>query len=128
MKLSDLLTIVPAMQALTQIKLPAKVSYRVGKAMNMIEPELRAYEKTRGELMRQYGKPHADGMKFTFEGENRDEFVKAMDALVAEEVTTKLPTVTLEDLGDIEIEPAHLAALDGIILVEVAPAATGTPA
>lgn len=52
------------------------------------------------------------------------EIFPSLNALTDEEVTISLPTISPDDLGDVSIEPAHLAALDGIIIVEKAPGST----
>ena len=129
MLLSKLLEITPALTALSQTKLSAKVGYRIAKAINLVNPELMAYDAQRVKLAESLGKKSADGKVFEFIEidpetkevirDNSKEWDAQLKAMGEEEVDIKLPTITPDDLGDVSIEPAHLAALDGIIIKEV---------
>lgn len=117
MKLSSLLQIAPALSTMSQVKLPAKVGFRVAKAINMIRPTLEAYEQQRQKLLQELGSSE-DGQTFTFDAEAGKAFAEQMNALANEEVTLELPTVTVDELGSVDIEVGVLAALSGIIIVE----------
>jgi hypothetical protein len=119
MKLSQLIEIFPALSALAQTKLPARTGYRIAKAINLLKPELTAYENERIKLAESLGKRTEDGQQFKFNDGNAKEFIQQMNALTDEEVTIAFPTITPDDLGDVSIEPAHLATLDGIIIKEL---------
>lgn len=116
MKLLKLVSAVPSIQALANTKLPVKTSYRVGKIINALQPELEDYEKQRQKLIQQYGKLSEDGTQYLFEGENAVKFQEKINEILDEDLTLIFPKLSLEDLGNIEIEPAHLAALDGFII------------
>lgn len=116
MKLSKLIEVFQAMQALSQTKLPAKVGYRVAKSINMIRPELEAYEQQRAKLAESLGKISDDGKQYLFDGQSGKDFQDQISAMLDEEVTLDLPSITPEDLGDAEIEPMHLAALDDFFI------------
>lgn len=118
MRLSKLIEITPALNALAQTKLPAKTGFRIAKALTMIRPELAAYEEQRIKLAESLGKKTEDGQQFHFEDENAKMFIAQMNALTDEDVNIQLPTIAPDDLGDVSIEPAHLAALYGSVIVE----------
>ena len=122
MKLSALLEISPALSALATTKLPAKSGYRIGKWITLIKAEETAYHAERNKLLQELGTPGEvqDGnQQFTFTEESGKQFIEQQNALSDEEVdTASLPTITPDDLGSAEIEPHHLAALDGIIIKE----------
>lgn len=120
MKLSQIVECAPALSALAATKLPAKSAYRVAKAINLIKPELTAYEESRLKLAEQFGVKSEDGTSFQFDADGAASFSKGMADLGNEDVDLKLPTVTPDELGDIEIEPMHLAALDGVLIMEAA--------
>ena len=118
MKLSKLIEIAPALNALAQTKLPAKTGFRIAKALSIIKPELEAYEGQRIKLAESLGTKTADGQQFQFEDGNAKAFIEQMNALTEEEVAVTLPTITPDDLGNISIEPSALMALDGVFIKE----------
>lgn len=120
MKLKTLVEITPALQALGATKLPAKIAYRVAKALNLIRADVMAYEEQRITLLRELGTPDKADANIVRLGDNAAAFDEQIKALLDEDVTITLPTITLDDLGDASIEGAHLAALDGIFIVEPA--------
>ena len=118
MKLSAIIAAVPSIQLLAGSKLPAKASYRVAKALKVLQPELEEYETQRLKLAKQYGVPNADNTGFDFTAENAPKFSAEMQTLLDEEVTITLTPVHIDDLGSLDIEPSHLVALDGILLTD----------
>jgi hypothetical protein len=118
MKLSKLIEMFPALNTLAQSKLPAKTGYRIAKAINLIKPELAAYEEQRIKLAESLGTKTDDGQQFKFEDDGAKKFIEQMNALTDEEVEITLPSITPDDLGDVAIEPVHLAALDGVFIKE----------
>ena len=116
MKLSQLIEIFPALNTLAQSKLPAKTGYRIVKAINMIKPELAAYDGERLKLCEELGTKTEDGQQFQFETDAAKQFMEQLNALIDEEVDITLPTITPDDLGNLNIEPQHLLALDGIFI------------
>ena len=120
MNLSQLVQITPALQALAGTKLPAKSAYRVAKAINLITPELKLFEEHRLKLAEEHGTKSEDGQNYTFANGSAEAFSAALQTLLDEEVAITLPTISPDDLGTADIEPAHLAALDGIIIKDAA--------
>lgn len=118
MKLKTILEIAPALSALGATKLPAKIAYRVAKALNAIRADVANYDEQRMKLLRELGKPDEKDPNIVRLGDNAAAFDEQIKALIDEDVTVTLPTITLDDLGDASIEGAHLAALDGIFIVE----------
>ena len=118
MKLSKILEISGALNVLANTKLPAKASYRVAKAINLITSELKVYDQARVKLAEELGTKSEDGSRFDFADDAAKSFNDQIQALLEEEVDITLPTVTPDELGAIEIEPLHLAILDGVIIKE----------
>lgn len=123
MKLSKLIAIAPALHALAACKLPIKASFRVGKALAIMQEDMKVYEASRIKLLREFGTPDKFERQFTFpEPEKQAEFAKQHEALIDEDCTFVLPSLKLSELGAIEIEPEHMAALCDMIADEDAPA------
>jgi hypothetical protein len=117
MKLIDLLNAKPALTSLATTKLPAKVAYRIGKSINKIDSELRTFEDTRINFLNELGILNKETNQYEFVGDNAAEFQKAIAEVQAEDVTLELPKFTLDELGDIKLEPLTLAALDQIGMI-----------
>lgn len=118
MKLAQVTSVAASLGALAQCKLPAKTAYRVARAMASIKPEVEAFDAARLSLAEQYGKRSDDGQRFEFDAEGAKAFDAEMTTLVDQDVAVVFQTVTPDELGSVEIEPAHLFALDGIFIKE----------
>ena len=109
-----------ALFALSQKSLPAKVSYRIGKAINQSKSVARAFDEARRNYCLSLDLPISeDKQSFITEGREK-EVGEGIQKLLDAECDTKFMPVSLASLGDIQIEPIHLAALDGWILTEPA--------
>ena len=118
MKLFQVVEIFPALQALGATKLSAKAGYRIAKAINLVRPEIQAYEEQRIKLAQELGTKSEDGLHFRFEDTAAKTFMEQLNALLDENCTIALPTIAPDELGEIAIEPQHLAVLDGIVIKE----------
>ena len=124
MQLKQLLEIFPAVSALGSTKLSAKPGYRVAKIINLIKPDMVAYDEQRNKLLQELGTPvEGEPGRFSILGDNLKSFADQEKALLEEEVSIDLPKIKIDDLvtndgKQIEIEPMYLAALDGIILTD----------
>lgn len=116
MKLSDITNMLPSLQAMAATKLPVKAGYRVAKAMNLIKPDLAAYDEQRTKLLQEFGTLSEDRASYTFTPESGKLFAEAHQQLLEEECDLVLPTIQLDELGDLSIEPMHLAILSALIV------------
>lgn len=122
MKLSQILVMEPALQALSQVKLPVKGGYRVSKLILAFSKEAQLYHEQRNKLLQDLGKPSADGSQFMLREENEGrvvfdnvkEFNEQINALLEVDVG-EFDKIKLDDFGSAQIEPQHLLALDGLI-------------
>ena len=112
---------IPALNALANTKLPAKVAYRIGKAMNAISSHQKAVEDFRINLLNKMATLSADRTKYEFDPlEKEAEFNQIFNEEKQREVDIELPIFTLDQLGDIKIEPVVLSILAKIgMLVEL---------
>lgn len=118
MKLSKLVEIATALNALGAAKLPAKTAYRVARAINATKSDILAYEEARLKLAESLGTRTDDGQSFRFEDDKGQVFFKQHLALLEEEVSVQFTQISLADLGDVQIEANHLAVLDGYVLID----------
>lgn len=133
MKLLEITNMLPALNSLAAQKIPVKAGYRIAKTLNMIKPDLAAYEEQRTKLLQEFGTLSEDRGSYNFTNANSLLFQVAHQALLEEEVVfLVLPTIKLSELGELSIEPLHLAALSSIIIeddvaVPMPPQAPGAP-
>jgi hypothetical protein len=119
MLIEDLLNAQPAMQVLANVKLPAKTSFRLAKALKIIQPDLEAHEAVRLKTAQEFGTISKDGKIYEFATpELHASFQAAIKELQEEVVEPKFSMISVDDLGDAEIEPSVLLALFGILLSE----------
>lgn len=119
MKLKQVIDIAAALSSITTAKLPAKASYRVAKAINLLRPEVTTFEEQRIKLAAELGTLSEDRMSYTFDGDSAAKFQAQLNELLEEECNVVIPTVAPDDLGTAEIEPQHLIALDGAFIKEI---------
>ena len=121
--LGKLVSLAPALQALSSIKLKPAVGYRVATFNRHVRDHLTAYDEQRKILLDEYGTPTKDDptrYELTIEGQRL--FPQAHDDLLAEEVSgLTLPSINFAtDLKtDGVFVPTSLAPLVGLILLDV---------
>jgi len=116
MKKSELMVMQPSLMALANIKLPVKVSYRIGKLLGQIARVIKGIQFDQHALYRTIGTLSEDEQQYVIADDRKAEFQAAVTALLDAEVTFEFEPVSLAELGDISIEPGHLAALEGFVL------------
>lgn len=101
-------------------KLPIKISYKVSKMINKIQPEVRVYEETRQRLVRELGQEDTETKTISVKPENLEKFQNELKKLLEVEVdltfglTKEIEKISIQDL-DISIEPKELLALDWLL-------------
>ena len=102
--------------------LNVKLSFRLGKLIQEINPILVAYEETRKKLVRQFGEKDEKG-NVNVTQENLPAFATEMQAVLQEEISlTSVPTIWLEDLEkEKSLTPADMAALSPWLIKDEEP-------
>lgn len=106
MKLNDVISSVEALRILSKLPLKAAVSFRIAKLLREVDVILQDFGSAQAALQDKYKNTEGEGFRKEFAG------------LLDEDVTLNVPTITLADLGDIEIEPVHLMTLSWLIREE----------
>lgn len=118
MKLSQILNSQEALNRILQIKLPVKISYKIGKMFSRIQPEIRTFEEKRVGLIKKLGTE--DKVKQIWEvlPDNMAEFQQELNKLGDIEVNLgfgvdkELEKILIADLGDAKLEPRDLIQLE----------------
>jgi len=115
--LGELQASAPALQQLAGLKLPAKVSYRLSRALTSAESEMKNLQKEHFHLVKKLGvKVEGEGDQWKVLPENLEKFNEEMAGLLAEPAHVWGDPLDISLLGDAEIEPRVLAALDWLIV------------
>lgn len=113
----------PALQALALLKFrKTSQGFKLATYMRKLGEHFATYEKSRLDLLKEYGTEHDEGRKYQVSNENLPAFTEAHDELLAVEVDGLTPpTITLaEDLKeDIEFKPWELYPLWGNVITKV---------
>lgn len=89
-----------ALNTLMASKQPVKTAWRISRILRLLEPELKAYEEARMNLINQYAE--IDGDKFNVKAENVPAFNAGLESLLTEEI-------------DLAVEPIGISSLEGSI-------------
>lgn len=108
LKLKQLIESQESIGKLIETKLPVKVSYRLNRLVNYINPELRIFTEKRLELFKEFGVHDTEKDIWEIKPENSETFTEEITKLMDEEVNIDFQTLKLADLGDISIEPKYL--------------------
>lgn len=133
MKLIELIGSVEALNKLSETKLPAFTSFKLSKFLKEVSPDIENYHKIKKEKIEEYGTPQfkedgtpdtdKDGNQlYSFKKEGSDEisengkkYVEEMVEIENSEITTAIPEIKISDIGNSEIEPKDLIALNWLI-------------
>jgi hypothetical protein len=124
-KAIDVMNMRAALGVLSQTKLPAKISYRVGRGLNKVQSAINVINKEQHQYYKTHGILNEDKTQYMIPPGKEAEFQIEVQRLMDEEIEIDLHPICITDLEGISIEPAHLASLEGTFIVD-APAATAT--
>ena len=114
----EFLTLHRSLIAISKYKFSPQVAYRIGRAINNSKSIPTDFEKSRLKVLNEVGTLSEDKTNFSIVGKE-EEFQKRMDELLETPVTLKWHKISLESLGHVQIEPEHIAALEGVLIVDI---------
>jgi hypothetical protein len=117
LKVSEAYLFLPSLQKVMRERLPAKAAYRLSRIAAKIDPELRLFEERRGKLAQEMGEEVKDRPgAFEVRGEeNLKNFRAQLEELGSEEIKIDLEPLTVDMLGEAQLEAADLMALEKVI-------------
>lgn len=110
----ELLDNVKPLQELVEQKMPIATAYKIGKLIKECEVIIELFEGHKKELFEKFGNTLEDN-NIEIPQENVEEFSKEIEVYLNEEIEIEVPAITIDMLGNIEIEPSALASLDWLI-------------
>lgn len=108
----------PALIRLSEIRLPIKIAYQIGKLIRTIAGDIGDFHIQRDAFIRQYGGP-AENNQITVLPEHISTFLLDMNELSSTSVTIDMQPLDLNSFGTVDISPADLIALMPILKEEV---------
>lgn len=110
MPLRTLVDSVSALNELAALKLKPIVAFKVARLIQDLNGHLRAFEEAKRKAFETYGVPdEKEGMVIPLD--KQPEFMSEMDEVVSQEITFNIPSLTINELGDVAISPGVLASL-----------------
>lgn len=97
------------LQELQTVKFPVKISYRIKRFVDKLNPSIDAYNEKRSELIKEYGDKNEEND--TFEVKNPEKlkiYTEKMLELLDTEEDIDFEKIKIEEIGDLVIEPRLL--------------------
>jgi len=107
-----------SIETLSNIEFTASISFKLGKAIKLINAEIEEYNKTRNDLLVKLGIPSEDSKSFTFTQENGIKFFKEEKELQNTEVELNIIAFPLSILDGKEIKPSDAVNLEFLFEAE----------
>lgn len=110
-----------ALAKLTAQPVPLRVAFKLKGVLAKVNEELRKYEECRQDALERLGKKGEDG-KLVLSADNSVQFEKGGLERFSKELTdlgnmeVELPTVKLEEVGDIQLTAEEVYLLDGVLV------------
>lgn len=107
---------VDALRKVSDMELPIRIAYRIGKALSKISEEQLEFDKHRQKLFEKYGEKVKDDEgnetdRIQVPRENMEKFIGELEELLGEQVDIDAEPIMLDDLEDIRLTPLEMSAL-----------------
>lgn len=103
-----------ALHELVVQKMPIATAYKLGKMIKECDVVIELFESHKKELFEKFGNVLEDG-NIEIPKEKVEAFGEEINVYLDEEIDIAIPKITIEQLGNIEIEPSVLTSLDWLI-------------
>lgn len=116
MTTAEMMNAFGALQRLSSTKLPVKGAYGVSRLLTRMKPEFDVAEERRVELVKELGEKDESGNTQVKPGtDNYTAFLERFAQIEETKLELDLPLLNLDHLGDIEVEPALVNAIEKLI-------------
>ena len=107
-KLSEIVNSTNRIKELLEIKMPIKVSYRINRIVDKLQPILATYDKKRNELVTEYGEKQENDTIQVTDPEKMKVFIEKITEILEVEEEVDFEKIPVDSLGDVMIEPSKL--------------------
>ena len=110
-RLGDIVGNVENIQELQKVKLPVKVSYKIMRLANKLDPILKSFNASKDALIKEYGEPKKDGVEVNgvpnysvTDPKQLGLYVAKLGELLDTKEQVEFEPINVEDLGDVVLE------------------------
>lgn len=104
-KLLEVLAELENIKSIQEVKLPVKVSYRIKRLVDKLQPLLNAYEEKRVELVKEFGEKQEDNTYKVTDSQKLKDFRAKINELQEIEEEIDFEKIPIDMLGDMSLEP-----------------------
>jgi len=115
-KSGQISSVLMGLNKIGNLDMPVKISYWFARTASKLQPEVEVFEKRRMALLKKYSKVDAKGelildkkdqAQLTDEDGFKEEYITIAD----EDIEIKMNAISVEDLGEVNINPAIITML-----------------
>lgn len=110
-KLREIIDMQNSLGVLVQLKVPAKVAFKLGKAAKQVNVEFQDFNKAREDLIMRLGTKNEDKQLIEVPPEKIEEFRREIQSLLEEDVSLDFEPISLDCLGEATLSAADMANL-----------------
>lgn len=107
-KLSEIVNSTEQLKNLLEVKLPVKISYRINRLVNKLNPILQTYNEKRNDLIKEFGEEQEDKSISVKDPEKLKLFAEKLQELLQVEEKLDFDKINIEDLGEVVIAPKDI--------------------
>ena len=110
-----------ALAKLVSCDIPVLASFKLGKALRVINNELQEFEKVRNDLITKHGTENKKTGNFEVKAgtKSMEEFIKELEPLLKEEIELNIEQISVEKLGEkVEFTAGDMEPLIDFIIIE----------
>lgn len=109
LKLLQIVNSIDSLNILIDTKFPAKVSYRIKRIADKLDPIIKTYNDKRNELVKEHGTKDEDSETISVKDPEQIKiFAEKLNEILEVEEEVDITPIPSEMLGDTEVEPKHL--------------------
>ena len=107
----QLIPMVESIDALLNVKLPAKECYNLSLAANIMREKFDAYERERQELVKKYGEYVEAENVIRVPTQNMEQFQVALAGIMDQVIELPIEPISIDSLGDYKMTAKDMAIL-----------------
>lgn len=109
-KIGEVVNSIEQIKALQEVVFPVKISYKISRLVNKLNPELSTYDETRNKLIKEYGEVNSETkMLEVKDPENIKMFLEKINEVLSTEIELDwFEKIKISELGDVKIEAKNL--------------------
>ncbi|RTL14546.1 MAG: hypothetical protein EKK56_00895 [Flavobacteriaceae bacterium] len=110
MLLANIIELHTVFDLLVKEKTKAGLAHKILQIYNILQPHFEQYEKTRvNKVIEMCGEKNKNEQgSYTVPQEKKGEFINFINEYISTDISIELPTISLQEIENLEIQPNHL--------------------